>query len=148
MNAAIVPALAVLARTIQITPPSPRATRVLPLPQLASRHESSAVYGLAAVDCHGRLADRDLVRLRAPGHVDPAVGVPVGPEPGVAPTSDPINVAAAANTIHRARCGRRRGGAPVPTGRNGGGCRRSGGVGVVSRRRSRVVVMIVSVRCR
>ena len=34
----------------------------LPLPALRARRTSSAVYGLAALDCHGRVADRIIMQ--------------------------------------------------------------------------------------
>jgi hypothetical protein len=37
------------------------ARRALPLPALSMRRRSSAVYGLAAVDCRGRVADHAVV---------------------------------------------------------------------------------------
>jgi hypothetical protein len=37
------------------------ARRRLPLPSLSTRHASSVVYGLAVVDCRGRVADRAVV---------------------------------------------------------------------------------------
>jgi hypothetical protein len=37
------------------------AHRKLPLPSLLTRHASGAVYGLAAVDCRGRVAERAVV---------------------------------------------------------------------------------------
>jgi hypothetical protein len=41
---------------------SPAADRLLPVPELTAPRAGAAVYGLAVVDCHGRVADRSLLR--------------------------------------------------------------------------------------
>jgi hypothetical protein len=41
---------------------NPRTGRALPLPQLQSPRQRSTVYGLARLDCHGRIADHLVVR--------------------------------------------------------------------------------------
>jgi hypothetical protein len=64
VTAAIVPAVSVRRRQPDhdTRPAAPIPTQPLPIPPMTVPRGTDTVYGLAVMDCHGRLADRAIVR--------------------------------------------------------------------------------------